>query len=134
MKLRNLVNKILFGRTLMADATAKNYTDEMVSTMVDQYSAEPTKATVEALASTFGKSTRSIIAKLSREGVYVAQPRTTKAGTPIVRKGDIVAEIAQLLGAHESDTMSTLVKASKADLLTLKMYLGFIAENTVTNN
>ena len=46
----------------MADATAKNYTDEMVATMVDQYSAEPTKATVEALASTFGKSPRSIIA------------------------------------------------------------------------
>ena len=118
----------------MADAQVKNYTDEMVATMVDQYSAEPTKATVEALASTFGKSTRSIIAKLSREGVYVAQPRTTKAGTAIVRKADIVAEIAQLLGAHESDTMSTLGKASKADLLTLKTYIGFIAENTVTNN
>ena len=112
----------------MADAQVKNYTDEMVATMVDQYSAESTKATVEALASTFGKSTRSIIAKLSREGVYVAQPRTTKAGTPIVRKGDIVAEIAQLLGVHESDTMSTLVKASKADLLTLKTYLGFMAD------
>ena len=112
----------------MADAQVKNYTDEMVATMVDQYSASPTRATVEALAETFGKSTRSIIAKLSREGVYVAQPKTTKSGAPVIRKGDIVAEIAQLLGAHESDTMSTLVKASKADLLTLKTYIGFIAE------
>ena len=109
----------------MADAQVKNYTDEMVATMVDQYSASPTKATVEALAETFGKSTRSIIAKLSREGVYVAQPKTTKSGAPVVRKGEIVAEITQLLGVHESDTM-TLVKASKADLLTLKEALTFI--------
>jgi len=102
----------------MADATAKNYTDEMVSTMVDQYSASPTKATVEALAETFGKSTRSIIAKLSREGVYVAQPKVTKAGAPIVRKADIVADIASVLGVELE--APTLVKASKLDLLMLK--------------
>ena len=102
----------------MADATAKNYTDEMVSTMVDQYSASPTKATVEALAETFGKSTRSIIAKLSREGVYVAQPKGTKAGAPIVRKADIVADIASVLGVELE--APTLVKASKLDLLMLK--------------
>ena len=102
----------------MADAQVKNYTDEMVSTMVDQYSASPTKATVEALAETFGKSTRSIIAKLSREGVYVAQPKVTKAGAPIVRKADIVADIASVLGV-ELET-PTLVKASKIDLLMLK--------------
>jgi len=102
----------------MADAQVKNYTDEMVSTMVDQYSASPTKATVEALAETFGKSTRSIIAKLSREGVYVAQPKVTKAGAPIVRKADIVADIASVLGVELE--APTLVKASKVDLLMLK--------------
>ena len=102
----------------MADAQVKNYTDEMVATMVDQYSASPTKATVEALAETFGKSTRSIIAKLSREGVYVAQPKVTKAGAPIVRKADIVADIASVLGVELE--APTLVKASKIDLLMLK--------------
>ena len=102
----------------MADAQVKNYTDEMVATMVDQYSASPTKATVEALAETFGKSTRSIIAKLSREGVYVAQPKVTKAGAPIVRKADIVADIASVLGVELE--APTLVKASKVDLLMLK--------------
>ena len=102
----------------MADAQVNNYTDEMVATMVDQYSASPTKATVEALAETFGKSTRSIIAKLSREGVYVAQPKTTKSGTPSVRKADIVADIASVLGVELE--APTLVKASKVDLLMLK--------------
>ena len=102
----------------MADAQVKNYTDEMVATMVDQYSASPTKATVEALAETFGKSTRSIIAKLSREGVYVAQPKTTKSGAPIVRKADIVARIQAQLGVEL--VAPTLVKASKLDLLMLE--------------
>lgn len=102
----------------MADAQVKNYTDEMVATMVDQYSASPTKATVEALAETFGKSTRSIIAKLSREGVYVAQPKTTKSGAPIVRKADIVARIQAQLGVELE--APTLVKASKLDLLMLE--------------
>tara|TARA_Y100000361_G_scaffold133434_1_gene131673 strand:- start:383 stop:649 length:267 start_codon:yes stop_codon:yes gene_type:complete len=31
-------------------ASAKNYTDEMVSTMTEQYSANPTRETVDALA------------------------------------------------------------------------------------
>ena len=50
-------------------ATAKNYTDEMVSQMVETHEASPTRDTVEQLAEDLGKTTRSIIAKLSREGV-----------------------------------------------------------------
>ena len=102
----------------MADAQVKNYTDEMVVSMVDQYTATPTRATVDALAQEFGKSARSIIAKLSREGVYVAQPKTTKSGTPIVRKSEIVARIAGHLGVELESP--TLVKASKIDLLMLE--------------
>ena len=94
----------------MAEATAKNYTDEMVATMIDQYTATPTRATVDALADEFGKTARSIIAKLSREGVYVAQPKTTKSGTPIVRKAEIVARIAGQLGVELE--APSLVKAS----------------------
>lgn len=102
----------------MTDAQVKNYTDEMVVSMVDQYTATPTRATVDALAEEFGKSARSIIAKLSREGVYVAQPKTTKSGMPIVRKSDIVARIAGHLGVELESP--TLVKASKIDLLMLE--------------
>ena len=102
----------------MAEAQVKNYTDEMVATMIDQYTATPTRATVDALADEFGKTARSIIAKLSREGVYVAQPKVTKAGAPIVRKADIVADIASVLGVELE--APTLVKASKLDLLMLK--------------
>ena len=100
----------------MADTNAvrpKNYTDEMVASMTEQYVANPTRETVEALAQEFGKSVRSIIAKLSREGVYVAQPKVTKTGEPVVRKAELVAQIEETLGGT---TFPTLVKASKADL------------------
>ena len=99
----------------MADTNAvrpKNYTDEMVASMTEQYVANPTRETVEALAQEFGKSVRSIIAKLSREGVYVAQPKVTKTGEPVVRK----AELVEILEAHFEVAIPTLVKASKADL------------------
>ena len=94
-------------------ANAKNYTDEMVAQMTEQYSANPTRETVDELAQTFGKTTRSIIAKLSREeGVYVAQPRTTKSGEPVVAKAELVAQIETHFGIE----LTTLVKAGKQDL------------------
>ena len=90
----------------------KNYTDEMVAQMTEAYTANPTRETVDALAKQLGKSVRRIIAKLSREGVYVAQPKVTKTGEPVVRKAELVAVVE----AHFGIALPTLVKASKADL------------------
>ena len=108
----------------MAQANAtvrpKNYTDEMVAQMTEAYTANPTRDTVDALANQFGKSVRSVIAKLSREGVYVAQPKVTKTGEPVVRK----AELVEILEAHFQVAIPTLVKASKADLQKLVDHLG----------
>ena len=106
-----LKNKIQFGR-IDNMAVAKNYTDEMVNAMTEQYVANPTRETVDSLANEFGKTTRSIIAKLSREGVYVAQPRTTKSGEPVISKSELVAQISEHFGIE----MPTLVKAGKQDL------------------
>ena len=106
----------------MADTAIrpKNYTDEMVASMTAKYVANPTRDTVESLANEFGKSVRSVIAKLSREGVYVAQPKVTKTGEPVVRKAELVA----ILEAHFAVAIPTLVKASKADLQKLVDHLG----------
>ncbi len=101
-------------------AQAKNYTDEMVAQMTKDYTANPTRETVDSLAKTFGKTTRSIIAKLSREGVYVAQPRTTKTGEPVVSKSQFVSAIE----AHFEIAMPTLVKSGKQDLQKLAEALG----------
>ncbi len=89
-----------------------NYTDEMVNAMVADYVDSPNTDTVAKLASEFNKSTRSIVAKLVREGVYVAKPRVTKTGAPVVRKSELVAQIQGYLGVE----VPTLEKASKADL------------------
>ena len=67
-----------------------NYTQPMTDKMVATYTANPTRETVDALAKELGKNTRSVIAKLSREGVYKATPRTTKTGEPIVRKAELL--------------------------------------------
>ena len=95
-----------------ASVRVPNYTDAMVNQMVGEYTAAPTMETVAALSAELGKNKRSIIAKLVREGVYQAAPRTTKAGAPIVRKAELVAQISTLTGA----SVDSLVKASKADL------------------
>jgi hypothetical protein len=102
-----------FGRKNMTEVKrTPNYTDEMVDAMVADYQDNPTKDTVAKLASEFNKSTRSIVAKLVREGVYVAAPRVTKTGAPVVRKAEIVTQIQDALGVE----LATLEKASKADL------------------
>ena len=98
----------------------KNYTDEQVSMMVDAYVKSPTRDTVDMIADKLGKTARSVIAKLSREGVYVAQPKVTKSGAPIVTKAELVARIEATL---ESE-LPTLAKASKTDLQKLVSLIG----------
>ena len=109
------INKHNSKEKIMADQP--NYTDAMVSELVDAYVANPVRATVDEFAAKFGKPTRSIIAKLVREGVYKAVARATKQGTPVVRKSDLVAQIEGALGTQLA--LPTLAKASKNDLHTL---------------
>tara|TARA_Y100001951_G_scaffold60196_1_gene47867 strand:+ start:1415 stop:1822 length:408 start_codon:yes stop_codon:yes gene_type:complete len=106
-------DSIIIGRNQMA--VAKNYSDEMVSRMTTDYVANPTRETVDALAAEFGKTTRSVIAKLSREGVYKAQPRTTKSGAPVISKSQYVNALA----AHFGVELPTFIKAGKQDLARL---------------
>lgn len=114
-KLRNKL-KIKFGRNSMAAADNNiNYTDAMVEELVSTYEATPTRDTVEAFAAKFNKPVRSIIAKLSREGVYQPVARATKTGAPIIRKEELVAQIQAQMGIE----VPSLIKASKADLQTI---------------
>ena len=69
-----------------------NYTPEQTAQLVANYKAG---ATVEALATMFGKTTRSVVAKLSREGVYTAKSKAS--GVARVKKADLVdAELSQI--------------------------------------
>ena len=104
--------------TATAAARTPNYSDSAVTTMVAEYTATPTRTTVDALARQFNKNPRSIIAKLVREGVYKAVPRVTKTGAPVVRKSAIIANINANLGLS-TDALTSLEKTSKADLESL---------------
>ena len=94
--------------------TAKtvNYTPEQTAKMVADYNAG---VTVEAMAEALGKSVRSIVAKLSREGVYRKKTYTTKTGEAVVKKDAWADYIGQALGLSEADTES-LTKANKTAL------------------
>ena len=109
-----LYNIIIKNSNIRSDKTmaTANYTEQQTKEMVAQYEAAPTKETVVAIAEKLGKNTRSVIAKLSREGVYKAQPRTTKRGEPVVLKQELVNVIQE----HFGDEFPSLVKASKVDL------------------
>lgn len=94
--------------------TAKtvNYTVEQTASMVADYQAGES---VEVIASALGKSVRSVIAKLSREGVYKAKERTTKTGEAIVKKDMLVDAMQVMFGLTEAEADS-LTKANKTAL------------------
>ncbi len=93
-------------------AKAVNYTAEQTAKMVADYQAG---VTVESIATALGKSVRSVVAKLSREKVYVAKTYTTKTGEAVVKKDAHADFIGEALGLTEADTES-LTKANKVAL------------------
>ena len=94
---------------------AANYTEEQVQYMVDQYTAKPNRDTVDLLAEELNKSIKSIIGKLSREGVYQKAIYRTKTGELPMTKGEIIVKVAYLLNA-DYDRLAGLEKSPKQDL------------------
>ena len=99
----------------MVEQPSKNYTEEMISVMTEQYNANPTRATVDTLADEFGKTTRSIISKLSALGIYQKPAATNKRGEPVIKKEVFVAQIQDALGVE----VPSMEKMTKADLQVL---------------
>lgn len=84
---------------------AQNYTAEQTTQLVTGYQAGET---VEQLATQLGKTTRSVVAKLSREGVYQAKTKNTVTR---VKKADLVDRIATLCSATP-EAFDSLEKAN----------------------
>lgn len=87
-------------------AQTQNYTPEQTLQLVEGYKAGQT---VEMLAQAMGKTTRSVVAKLSREGVYQAKQRAT--GQARVRKAELVDQLAQACGVAP-EVFESLEKAN----------------------
>jgi len=100
-----LTNPPLKGNYMSTKEVAVNYTAEMTAKAVEMYKAGEA---VDTIAVAVGKTARSVIAKLSREGVYASK---AKEASKRVTKADLVAKIAE---AIEADTakLESLEKAS----------------------
>lgn len=95
-----------------------NYTPEMVARMTADYTAAPTRETVDVLAEALGKSAKQIIAKLVNLGIYKkASPAKgeTKTGGKVEHKDETADFIGKVLALSEADTDS-LTKANKRAL------------------
>ena len=92
-----------------------NYTDGQVEHMVEAYQAKPDRTTVDMLAEDLDKSAKSIIGKLSREGVYQKAIYKTKTGEVPVTKEQLIKNIAVLLEIDSSKIMG-FEKAPKQDI------------------
>ncbi len=93
-------------------AKTVNYTAEQTATIVADYQAG---VSVEMIAEAMGKSARSIVAKLSREGVYQKKAYVGKTGEKPVKKDVTADAIGAILKLSENDTES-LTKANKSAL------------------
>lgn len=91
---------------------AVNYTPEQTAQMILDYS---NGTTVEAIAETLGKTVRSVVAKLSREKVYVAKTYVSKTGAPVIKKDAHADAIGAILKLSENE-IESLTKANKTAL------------------
>ena len=116
----NIISATTFGSTTtnVVKATVTklvNYTPEQTEQMKAQYLAG---ISTEEIALMLGKSLRSVVAKLSREKIYVAKTYTTKAGEKVAKKDTLSDEIGALLNATEAE-MESLTKCNKTILVKL---------------
>ena len=95
------------------------YTTEMTEAIVNEYIENPSPETVENLAIQYNRSKKSIIGKLSREGVYRREVYVSKTGEAPITKVEIVSNIAESLGL-ENSTLAGLEKSPKTALRNLE--------------
>ena len=101
---------------------AANYTDAQVELMVQAYTNDPTREMAKTLAEEHEKSIKSIIGKLSREGVYQKAIYKTKTGEIPITKEQLIKSIALLLEIDSSKIMG-FEKAPKQDIIYLHTIL-----------
>ncbi len=100
-----------------------NYTEEQTAFLVEKYQENPSMETVVLLAEKFDKTTKSIIGKLSREGVYKRAVYKSKSGELPVTKVELVNNIAENLGI-EVENLVGLEKSPKTTLKALEVATG----------
>ena len=99
------------GDLKMATKTV-NYSPEQTAQVIADYKSG---ITVEQIALNLGKTVKSVVAKLSREGVYQKKTYVTKTGEAVVKKDSVADAIGAILALPEND-IESLTKANKSAL------------------
>ena len=107
-----------------------NYTPEVTQAIVTTYTETPNMETVRTLAENHGKTVKSIIGKLSREGVYQKATYTTKTGAKPITKAEIVAQIVDKLDL-DVDAVAGLEKAPKSALVVIRDAVAVVREKAM---
>jgi len=92
-----------------------NYTPEQVDWMSNLYNQTPSRQTVEDIANILEKSTKSVIGKLAREGIYQKAEYISKTGEKPITKIQLVGKLAAALDLKVED-LEGLDKAPKGVL------------------
>jgi len=95
------------------------YTDEETQKLQELYT---TDTPIEQIAEQVGRNTRSVIAKLTKMGIYRKKVYVTKNGEAPRSKEELVGDIAREMG-EEVESLPGLEKCNKS---TLKKLLDFI--------
>jgi hypothetical protein len=93
-----------------------SYTKELTAQIIAIYQEDPTRDTVDELAIKHERSVKSIIGKLSKEGVYRREVYVTKTGDKPVTKLELVGELEVLL---DIESLEGLEKSPKPVLVRL---------------
>ena len=99
-----------------------NYSEEQTQKLISTYIDDPSRLTVEKLSQEYNRSLKSIIGKLSREGVYQRESYKTKTGEKPITKIELVHQIAESLKVDPEDLLG-LDKAPKQALKFLQTHI-----------
>ena len=110
----------------MAATKTVTYTEAQTAELREAYLADSSQATVDMFAAKFSKSVRSIVAKLSREGIYKKKEYVSKTGEKPVKKEALADEFQAIFGLSESEADSI----TKANKTALKKILDFVRVDT----
>lgn len=115
----------------MTTAKKENYTEAQVKELSDAYTEVETEAerdeVIEKFSQKFNKTKRSIIAKLSKEGIYIKKETSKKTGAIVIKKEDLESRIIE--AANETGRNGAkLVGISKAPKTAMFEVLNMIQE------
>ena len=102
-------------KSVMAETATKavNYSDELTAKVISDYQEG---VELDTIADEIGKSVRSVRAKLVREGVYIAKPKTASAKRDEPTKKELLNQL-ESIAPFEVNGFMGATKSAIADLL-----------------